>query len=60
MKTTLKIIGGVIVLFIVFGLVLDNRYDIERSLTFNASKAQIHAHVGDLKKMASLGPLDGK
>ncbi|TQV88365.1 SRPBCC family protein [Aliikangiella coralliicola] len=56
MKTFLKIFGGLIVIFIVVGLFLDNKINITREIEVNATPEQIHVYVGDLNKWPEWTP----
>jgi len=56
MKKSLQIVGGLIAIFILFGLFLGNSYHIERQITINASRGEIHALVNDLTQWPKWAP----
>ncbi|MGX5200458.1 SRPBCC family protein [Aliikangiella sp. IMCC44632] len=56
MQTFLKVFGGLILLFIVGGLILDNNVNVTRSIEIDASPQEIHAHLNDLEQWPAWSP----
>lgn len=56
MKTFLKIIAIVVVLFVAVGLFLPTQYQVSRSITIDATPSEIHTYVGDLDKWTIWSP----
>jgi uncharacterized membrane protein len=50
MKTVLKIVGILVLIFVAVGLLLDNSIDVKRQITINAAPQDIHPFVSDLEK----------
>ena len=49
MRTVLKVVGVLIVIFVVVGLLLDNSINVKRQITINAAPQDIHPYVSNLK-----------
>ncbi|WP_196139132.1 SRPBCC family protein [Aliikangiella sp. G2MR2-5] len=56
MKIFLKILLGLIIIFIVTGLFLDNKIDVRREVTIKALPQQIHPFINDLKNWSQWSP----
>ena len=56
MKIFLRIFGGLVAIFVVVGIYLDNRIEVSREIEIKASPQQIHALVSDLKQWPKWSP----
>ncbi|WP_444996622.1 SRPBCC family protein [Aliikangiella sp. IMCC44359] len=56
MRTFLKIIGVLIILFIIGGLILDNKVNVTREIEIQASPEKIHLFVNDLNQWPQWTP----
>ncbi len=56
MKNFLRIFGILALVFILIGLFLDNKIDVRREVTINASSTEIHPFIADLKAWPQWSP----
>jgi len=56
MQTFLKFFAGLIGVFIVIGLFLDNSFEVSREIRIKASTTEVHAYVDDLNQWPKWSP----
>ncbi|MFT6732883.1 MAG: hypothetical protein ACJAS9_001068 [Polaribacter sp.] len=56
MRTFLKVLGTLILLFIVVGLIISNKINVRRSIEIDAPFSVIHTQVNDLNRWSAWSP----